>query len=363
MALLPKRVLIVANSRSTISDSFVAAFERSGILATLFDLEAANCWFDRSIIHQSNKIAHNLRLIPKSRVLFYDHAWSHRVYRARKMLERWQEFRPDLVLHLRSWSILPEVLREIRSGSALFGWWIEGDHRLDEVLPFVPEYDRFYFFTTAGVRKANEVGFKNVAHLPHAIDTSRYHPLPDLPKIYDWVFVGKWTEHRQNIVSLLSHHWDRYAIYGPHWRSRNWNNLNMLLHIKGRSTTHEELLRLYSSTKVVLNITQWGSDTERRIGMNYRVLEAMACQTCLVTDLSEDSLLYFEPGLHFVVFSNTDELVERVKGLLRDKAARSAVARQGHERVASRFSFDSRVRTMIEDYSGIHERKHKGFTS
>jgi hypothetical protein len=61
-----RSVLIAFASRPPIIDYLKAAFARRGIEVKAVFADD-NTWFDRFVIHRLNKLAHNFRVIPKSR--------------------------------------------------------------------------------------------------------------------------------------------------------------------------------------------------------------------------------------------------------------------------------------------------------
>ena len=56
-------------------------------------MDDENTLFDRFVIHRANKLAHNLRLLPKSRNLFEDHPKSHINYRSARLRSAIRGFR------------------------------------------------------------------------------------------------------------------------------------------------------------------------------------------------------------------------------------------------------------------------------
>lgn len=344
------RVMIITSREDHIARGYLRAFEKLNIAGKIFDLRRANHWVDRYVFHHLNHWMHNFRFIPKGRNLFSDHRLSHRIYRSSALLQEYKSFKPELVFHIRSWSILPEVIAEIRESSRIFGWWIEGDHRFSEIYPYVDHYDKFYFFSTSCVEMARDKGSHNVGLLPHAIDASVFRAAGDTNEEFDWVFVGKWSRYRQTMVEQLSRVSMNCALYGPGWRAHNLNNGSLRTRIKGDNIWGNDLVSLYNRSKVVINITQWNEDGTPHAGMNLRVLEVLACGRCLLTDLTPDTRQMFVEGHHFEAYSGVDDVADKLINLLNDPAKRHLLARDGFELVCRDFSFDARVNALLADF-------------
>src|SRR5271157_5509543 len=112
-------------------DSLKRAFQGSGVEIYWFNSNTNN-WFDRKIIHGINKQAHNFRILPKNRTFFDNHPLAALNYRSSKLMEKVNEISPDLFFMAGFPRFTGNVLKEIRKKSLIFGWWLEGEERLEE---------------------------------------------------------------------------------------------------------------------------------------------------------------------------------------------------------------------------------------
>src|SRR5258708_230930 len=113
------RVLIAYTSRPPTIEYLSAAFRRRGIEAKGLVADR-NTWFDRFVIHRVNKLAHNFRIIPKSRFFFEDHPLAHMNFRSNLLRSEIRAYDPDVVLLIRGLGFRSWALEGAR---AKFGWW------------------------------------------------------------------------------------------------------------------------------------------------------------------------------------------------------------------------------------------------
>ncbi len=348
-----ERVLIVIWEERPISIGFARAFARAGVQAQVFELAKANTWQDRLLFHTINHWAHNLRLVPKSKDLFAAHPLNHRNWRSSQLVEKVRQWRPQLVFVVRTKPVTPEALAQVRELSALFGWWIHGENRFEETYPEVGLYDMFYFFSSECLNWSRQRGHQAVDLLIHAIDTQLYYPLENQSQRHDWVFVGAWDRVRQEIMESLAGRSANFAIYGPNWRKRNRGNRLLGPGIKGQEIWGQDLVRLYNQARVALNVSQWGGPGRRRVGMNLRVLEALACRACLLTDYAEDAGDFLRPEEHFAVYEGPAQAAQALGRLLEEPERRERLAAAGYARVVPQFSYDARVEQLLADYQRL----------
>lgn len=333
-----KKVLIAYFPRPPIIEYLKAAFERKGVEAYGYFSDTDN-WFDKYVIHYINKTAHNLRLMPKSKDFFKDHPLSHLHYRSQKLLERVEEVSPDLVIIVRGWRFTEEALSKIRQRSMLFGWWIESEERVREPLRELECFDHYSFMNSSCVEEAAKKGFKNISLLHHSVSKDAFYPM-DVPKQYDWCFVGGWSPKRMDYIESALKVSRNAVIYGSKWIKKNPFNRSLYGLVKGAYISGSDLVRLYSSTKVVLNVTNWGGDGDKRSGMNMRVLEVPACRALLLTDGSKDLRNVVTAGEHVGVYEGMDEFMEKLAFYIKNQDERERIALSGYRHVISNYTYD-----------------------
>jgi glycosyltransferase involved in cell wall biosynthesis len=348
-----RRVLIAYTSRPPIIEYLKAAFARRGIEVRGVHADE-NTWFDRFVVHRANKLAHNFRLLPKSRNLFEDHRLTHMNYRSRRLREAIAAWDPDLVFLIRGLGFRPWALEGARTK---FGWWVEADERVAEALGEAAWYDRYFFINSASVAAAHAAGYRHAAFLPHAVDPSVFRPLAGVTKDLDFCFVGLWSRKRQDYLQAALEVTQAGAVYGPKWRRKTFRHPGLRGVVKGRYIGGEALVRLYNRTKVVINVTEWGAGGgAQRSGMTMRLFEVPATRTLLLTDSSADIELAIRPGEHVATFEDVDDFKRKLAFYLANAEARERIAGQGFEHVRTRCTYDAMADRLISAYEEAARR-------
>ncbi len=348
-----KRILVACGYNFSLNlhfiDSLKRAFQNSGVEVYWFNSNTNN-WFDRHVIHFINKQAHNLRVLPKSRTFFDNHPLSAINYRSSKLMEKVNEISPDLFFMAGVPRFTEDVLKEIRKKSVAFGWWLEGEERMEEPFREAGRFDHYFFLSPSCVEEGRKRGFNNISLMRHSVDTEFYYPL-DCAKRYDWSFVGKWTPSRQAFVERAVKVSGNAAVFGPKWMKKNLSNGAVRRVVKGEQLRGAELIKLYNESRIVLNITQWGF--EKRSGVNMRILEVPACKAALLTDDSVDIDTIVVPGKHVIVYNGPDDFEEKLSYYLRNDAERNKIAEDGYNHITSTYSYADIARALIEQYELI----------
>lgn len=349
---LPARVLIVTQvDKPPLAAAMADAFRKRGIETRVFYSWLCNTWFDRLVIRPLNHYARTLRLIPKSRNLFQGHPKSHKEWRSRHAMEICRAFRPDLILITGIQRFNPEVLDVFQENSTVFYWFTESENRFHEIEKELSYYDHIYCISSLSLEQARERGH-SASLLLHAVNTAQFHPL-NLPKVYDWCFVGQWHPRRQKYAEGLAKVSWKFAIYGPRWRRRTWDRPALWFGIKGKGIWEEKLNRLYNQTKVVININVWGDENRSSHGVNMRLLEVPACRTCLLSDYARDAEKLLVPGEEFVMAANLPEMQDKLAELLRDERKREEIAEKGYRKATTIRTYDHLVAQICEDWARI----------
>lgn len=349
-----RRVLIAYTSRPPIIEYLRSAFGRRGIEVRGVHADG-NTWFDRFVIHRANKLAHNFRIIPKSRNLFEDHPLSHMNYRSRRLREAIAAWNPDLVFLIRGLGFRRWALEGARTK---FGWWVEADERVSEALREAPWYDRYFFINSASVAAAHAAGYGHAAYLPHAVDPQVFRPLPGVTKDLDFCFVGLWSRKRQQYMEAALDVTQNGAVYGPKWFRKTFRDARLRGVVKGRYIGGEPLVRLYNRSKAVINITEWGAaGGAQRSGITMRLFEVPATRTLLLTDSSADIELAIRPGEHVATFRDVDDFREKLSFYLANAAERERVALQGFEHVRTRCTYDHMAGVLCKAFEELRSAK------
>ncbi len=349
-----QRVLIAYTSRPPTIEYLKAAFGRRGIEAKGFYADR-NTLFDRFVIRRLNKLAHNFRIIPKSRNWFEDHPLSHMNFRSGQLCSAIRAYDPDLVFLIRGLGFRSWALDGAR---AKFGWWVEADERVDEALSEVPWFDRFFFINSSSVEGARKAGHGHTAYLAHAVDPAVFRPLGDVPKDLDFCFVGSWSKKRERFINAALEVSENGALYGPKWYRKTLRDRRFRRIVKGRYIGGESLVRLYNRSKIVVNVTEWGANAgASRSGMTMRLFEVPATGSFLLTDDSIETSLAVKPGQHAGTFADIEDFSKKLRFYLDNAAERQRVAAQGMQYVRATHTYDQRVDSLVAAYDELTARR------
>ncbi len=345
-----KRILIVTNLR--IIRSLQKAFSKYNVEAYDFNPDI-NHWFDRYLIHNINKTAHNFRILPKNRVFFNNHPLSHLHFRSRMLLGEVEQVKPDLVLIIRGIRITEDIMREIKKRAALFGWWVEGEDRVEEPLKEIGLFDHYFFISSSCVDESRKRGFHKTSLLRHSVDPDIFHPM-ECAKRYDWSFVGNWSSKRQKFIERALAVSGSGAVYGPRWLKKNLFKPSVLKTIKGKYIKGDKLIRLYSETRVVLNISQWNmAEGKKQTGENMRILEVPACKAALLTEDSEALSAIVTPQKHVAAFDGLDDFERKLAYYIEHENEALKIAEEGFKYVITKYSYEDVAKTLIERYNAL----------
>jgi len=344
-----KRLLIVCSRNLRIVEPLRSAFVKYDIAVDWFDTHS-NHWFDRYVIHRINKLAHNLRIVSKKRVFFQEHPLSHFNYRNSQLLKRIEADLPDFVLMVRGLRFSKETLSSIASRSTLVGWYVESENLANQVFEEVDFFNKYFFISPGSVELFRSHGFSNVDLMRHSVDVQAYHPIA-VEKRFDWCFVGNWSKTRQELIEAAIQISPGGAVYGPNWHKHNISNYKVMRTLRGKYIYGEDLARLYSATKVILNATAWGNQSgEQRTGVNMRILEVPACRAALLTDVSEDLSEIVSPGIHVITYDSPREFREKLALYISNDAEREEIASSGYDHVTSHYSYDDTAKRLLKAF-------------
>ena len=187
----------------------------------------------------------------------------------------------------------------------------------------IQSYDRIFVSQRDCVEQYREVGCRRVEWLPFACDPELQGRI-SLPPRYTVATVGaihpKWGAERKRLFELISKNFEDC------WFGRAF----------GR-----EMARIYSSSKIVFNKSILNE-------LNMRVFEALASGSLLITDRIKNGLTeLFSEDTDLVCYSSDEDLISKLKFYLNHPAERESIAKQGHESVMARHTYDHRAQQIV----------------
>lgn len=230
-------------------------------------------------------------------------------------------FDPDLVLLIDpAGEFFPRGWEKLKCPTAIYLVDVHLDFYLREIL--APFFDYLFVAQLDYVDRFRNLGFPKVDWLPLACDPD-IHGKRTLDEVWDIGFVGRLnSEVRANRLQLLN---DRYRV-----------NDYKLFYPK------EKIAKIYSQSRIVFNSSINGD-------LNMRVFEGLASGTLVVTDRIENGQSeLFKNGIHFVEYTNDQELIDILDYYLEHADERERIAQAGHDLAISEHTYVCRCQAILE---------------
>lgn len=273
----------------------------------------------------------------------------NRAARQQSFLDSFNGFAPDIVFIMNGEILLPETLDYLRSNARVALWCFDSVMHVPAIKGHIDHVDRFYCYDRGDIEYYAKQG-KTASFLPQAADTSVYHPLDDVQKDIDILFVGDiyHSPRRQQYISgVIEAFPDKkikaVGIYKPWYK----NPLKTLLRERrdiytNRNVAPEAVNRLYNRARVVLNI----HNEQQTDGANPKVFEICASGAYQICDANPYIRSLFPDG-EVGLYDSGEQLHALIREALEgDMSARAAAARQ---KVLESHTFGTRIATVIND--------------
>ena len=267
----------------------------------------------------------------------------------------------------------PDAIRQIgQMGIVTVNWYCNASyqfHNVAEIAPayhycLVPEKFRLEDYRRAG---ANPIYCQEAAN-PHV-----YQPY-DLPSEYDVTFVGQKYGTRPYYIRHLIDAGIDARVWGPGWkpapglisvckttarRAKNFllNGMNdkvpeLPATCCGPPLTDDELIRMYSRSKVSLGFTSVaeipadGSAAIKQVRL--RDFEATMSGAFYLVEYVEELIEFFEPDREIVFFQDAPELVDKSRYYLAHDEARQRIRLAGMQRARTEHTWHKRFQTVFQ---------------
>lgn len=171
-----------------------------------------------------------------------------------------------------------------------------------------------------------------ISYLPVGVEPDCYRPYSVMPK-WDWCFIGHLNSaHR---VDLLDRFIQKFGLGEDKgylgWRLPQVHGFNSL----------DDAAKKMSMSRIILNYSI-------KNDLNMRVMEAMACGKCLLTDENEPLLELFTPNKHLVTFRTIDEAVLKAEWLLEDVKSREEIGKNGLAEILAKHTYNHRALEILK---------------
>ncbi len=113
---------------------------------------------------------------------------------------------------------------------------------------------------------------------------------------------------------------------------------------RGRIDYYNDMPFVFKTSDINLNITLRSIEK----GIPLRALDIMGCGGFLLTNYQEDLLKFFEPGEDFVYYESRQDLMDKIDYYLENPGERKRIAENGHNKVKQSFSYEDRLKEILE---------------
>ena len=238
----------------------------------------------------------------------------------------------DLVLVCRGEGIRPELIQSLPWPTVL--WYAEhlgtlersdpqADDRRRELAFNCSAFDYVFVVDANSVEVARRLGASRPGWLSCVAVDPEVNKKLDLPRLHDVTFVGSNTGRRQVFLEEIRKH---FNVHSP----SIWDV--------------DELNALYNQSRIVLNIHSFNLKS-----VEARLAEVLGSGAFMLTEeLSMKDFLV--DGEHLAAFRQDDpaDCLEKLAYWLKHDREREAVARQGHEYVHQRHTYQYRMTELLE---------------
>ena len=202
--------------------------------------------------------------------------------------------------------------------------------------------------------------------IPLAADKTKHYPEFSSKFDCDISFLGTFLPEKRKFIKehvfplrekykimLLGQDWNSYDRFLG-WVSRfgKYFNLPVLKNVQKPTLELEDERRIYSSTKISLNIHE---EYQRVFGKdcNERTFKIPACGGFEVSDYVECIGKYFVEGKEIVMAKTPQEWEEKIHYYMKHPEERQAIAAAGRKRVLEKHTYHNRAQSFIEIYTNL----------
>lgn len=168
---------------------------------------------------------------------------------------------------------------------------------------------------------------------PEASDPDIFHPMPELPKLYDVCFVGGRYGIREKVVTVLQKAGVQVTAYGTGWE-------------QGRLDT-KEVPRLFAQSKIVLGVGTIGH-CEDFYALKMRDFDGPMSGSCYVTHDNPDLRLVYKVGEEIATYRSVNDCIDRVRWYLSHEDERERVAQAGRVRALADHTWEKRFDDLFD---------------
>lgn len=254
--------------------------------------------------------------------------------------------KPDLFLTLFGFDLSTRSLEHLRrSGVPRVCWWLNDPFQFERSMKRTGSYDLIFSNSLGSTEQYRAGGIARAYFLPPACHPSVHRPVPPRHRYAaDVCFAGDWSPNREAALSALA---ERFAvrILGP-WGKKLPPRSPLRSRLLDRFFTPQEMVALFCSAKVVLNLHTWHGKFDH--GVNPRLFEAAGCGAYQLVDWKQEIPTLFDCAGEIRCYRETSELVPFIEEALSHEPQRIRIGRAARNRALSEHTYRHRMATLLE---------------
>ncbi|QYR23998.1 glycosyltransferase [Paenibacillus sp. sptzw28] len=267
--------------------------------------------------------------------------------------------RPDIVIVLDGLHFNLAHVDEMRQNGIRTAIWFTDDPYYTDITGAIAgHYDEVFTLELNCVDFYRRLGCRSVHYLPLGAFPTEFRPRnPKRTQRHDICFIG-------------SAYWKRVAFFdqvtgylaskdthisGIWWeRLKDFSTFSNKIGL-GRWMGPRETADMYNGAKIVINMHRAHDDETfnnnqtgiTAVSPNPRTFEISACATLQLTDIRDDLVSFYTPGVDIVTYSSPQEMVERIEYYLTHEQERRDIAMRGMLRTMRDHTYQNRLETML----------------
>lgn len=300
----------------------------------------------------------------------------------RVIIDKCKSLKPDVVFLYRAVHVWPQTVIDIKHFARLVVSWnpddafgnynmnyakryrLTGIHKVfNPILPYekifffrrlwknyikaIPFCDICFVYRKQNIRKYQEVGAKEVYHLPSFYDPELHHPIQlsknDRERFEsDVVFIGHYEpDQRLECIETLLNMGIHVRLFGTGWKFYLSRKLRKSLVTPIVPVYGTDYVKAICGSEIALCfLSKLNNNPYTR-----RCFEIPACGTLLLSERTDEMKELFNEDKEAVYFLHKEELVQKVQFFLKEPERRKAIAAAGRERcLSSGYDVASRMR-------------------
>jgi spore maturation protein CgeB len=269
-----------------------------------------------------------------------------------KLLARVKEWQPAVTLFsLYTDQFEPLVVEKLREYTKTLCFFHDDTWRVEYSRYWAQHFD---FFTTPDVHgemKYREIGLHNAIHFPFGCNEQIFRKM-DVPKKFDVSFVGGWHPYRKWLIKRLEKNGIDVEVLGHHWPNGEIDQDGMVrvfnesrINLNLSNSAPWDVRYLMSSPRGLINRLHSKKNIEQ---LKARIFEVNGCGSFQLSYYVEGLESCYDINREIGVYTDPDDLVEKVKFYLAHAELRESIAAAGLARTLHEHTFNQRFHKVFQ---------------